>query len=233
VLNGGQRPPFALVMASMRQLAIGVLALILCAQIAHGADRHCQLLNADHIEWSEGDEFRGAHIVGRDPRWELGEVDWNMASTVSASCRTCSDHQLSGGPLWLWVSERLQSDIYKWISPESVARAMQLRSHSREAEFHAVSYAVQVSVGGYPGFARAFYPSMTAVAQAKSSPSQSPSQRNVCHWLAFSLKRTEHRPQLIGWTRLRARLQSSRTSPSQGNLLRYGEGRRQSFLLAI
>jgi hypothetical protein len=103
VPNGGQRPPFAVVMASMRQLAIGVLALILCAQIAHGADKHCQLpeRNADHIEWSEGDEFRGAHI-SRDPGWELGEVDWNMASTVSASCRTCSDQQLSGGPLWLW-----------------------------------------------------------------------------------------------------------------------------------
>jgi hypothetical protein len=39
-------------MASMRQLAIGVLAVILCAQIAHGADKHCQLLerNADHTE---------------------------------------------------------------------------------------------------------------------------------------------------------------------------------------
>jgi hypothetical protein len=155
-LNGGQRPPFALVMASMRQLAIGLLAFILCAQIAHGADKHCQLLerNADHTEWSEGDEFRGARIVSRDSRWELGEVDWNIVSTASATCRTCSDHQISGGPLWLWVSDRLQGDIYKWISPESVARVIQLRSNSRDAELHAVSGAVQVSVGGYPGLAR-------------------------------------------------------------------------------
>jgi hypothetical protein len=181
VLNGGQWPPFALVMASMRQLAIGVLAVItvrteLCAQIAHGADKHCQLLerNADHTEWSEGDDFRGARIVSRDPGRALGEVDWSMANTASARCRSCSDHQIGGGPLWLWVSDRLQSDIYKWISPKSVARAMQLRC--RDAEFHGVSDAVQVSVGGYPGFARVS-PSMTAVAQAKSSPLQPPSQR--------------------------------------------------------
>jgi hypothetical protein len=63
------------------------------------------------------------------------------------------DDQISGGALWLRVSDRMPGELYQWISPDSVARTMMVRSHAL-TEFHAVSEAVQVSIGGFAGPAR-------------------------------------------------------------------------------
>jgi hypothetical protein len=232
--TGAKGPRLLLEMVSMRQLAIAVLTFILCAQFAYGADEHCRLLerNADHTEWSEGDEFRGARIVSRDPRWELGEVDWNMASTASATCRTCSDHQISGGALWLGVSDRLSSDLYEWISADSIAKAIRVRSHST-VDVHAVSDVVQVSIGGFVGPAR-----VLAINDRNGHSSQviavAVAAAKECLLLAGILSERDGAPTAIDrLNSLGARLQWSCTSPPLGNLLRRGEGHRRSSILAI
>lgn len=59
----------------------------------------------------------------------------------------------SGGALWLDVSNGPRN-LYHWISADSIAKAMQVRSHTR-VEVRAVSDAVQVAIGGFTGPAQA------------------------------------------------------------------------------